>query len=180
VLPPPLISSPHQAPLCHWPKTRSSTLSSPDYSLVDHQRTRPLALLTPADDQELLLSLGKSDHPIWDFGPSDFSGSESYCHVGGRRIRNDRFPSSSLYGQNPQHVLTIPSGSISGVVPMACTTPPTKDKVDTSLMEAPTAQALVTRLGNKTMDDILANDDPDLLNFDAVESKIACQMSSRL
>jgi hypothetical protein len=30
------------------------------------------------------------------------------------------------------------------------------------------------------MDDILANDDPDLLNFDAVESKIACQMSSRL
>jgi hypothetical protein len=52
--------------------------------------------------------------------------------------------------------------------------------VDTSSAEAPTAQALVARPGSKTLDNNPADDDPDLLNFTAVESGIACRMSSRL
>jgi uncharacterized protein (DUF433 family) len=52
--------------------------------------------------------------------------------------------------------------------------------VDTSLMEAPTAQVLVARSRSKASDDNLADDYPNFLNFDAVESEIVCQMSSRL
>jgi hypothetical protein len=64
---------------------------------------------------------------------------------------------------------------------MARTTPPLKeDKVDTSLAEAPTAHVLVARLEGKTLDDNLINDDPNLLNFTAVESEIICRMSSQL
>jgi hypothetical protein len=62
---------------------------------------------------------------------------------------------------------------------MVCTTPPKEDKADTSLTKAPTGQALVARSRSKAPDDNLANDDPDLLNFDVVESKIICQTSSR-
>jgi hypothetical protein len=57
---------------------------------------------------------------------------------------------------------------------MARTTPPKEDKVDTSLAEAPMAQTLVVRLGSKALDDNLADDDLDLLNFSAVESEIVC------
>jgi hypothetical protein len=57
---------------------------------------------------------------------------------------------------------------------MARTTPPKKNKVDTSLAEAPMAQALVARPGSKALDDNLADDDPNLLNFSAAESEIVC------
>jgi hypothetical protein len=63
---------------------------------------------------------------------------------------------------------------------MVRTTPPKDDKVCTSSLKAPIAQALVARSGNKVQDDNLAHDDPDLLNFDAVESEIVCRMSSYL
>jgi hypothetical protein len=63
---------------------------------------------------------------------------------------------------------------------MACTTPPMEDKVDTSSAEAPMVQALVTRPKSEAPDDNLADDDPDLLNFDTVESEIVCRMSPRL
>jgi hypothetical protein len=63
---------------------------------------------------------------------------------------------------------------------MVCTTPPKEDKADTSLAEVPTTQALVARLGSKALDDNLADDDPDILNFIVAESEIVCRMSSRL
>jgi hypothetical protein len=63
-------------------------------------------------------------------------------------------------------------------VPTICTTPPKVDKVDTSSLEAPTVQALEARLGSKAADDNPTDDDPDLQNFYAVESWIACWMSS--
>jgi hypothetical protein len=63
---------------------------------------------------------------------------------------------------------------------MAHTTPPKEDKVDTSSTEAPTAQALVARLGSKVRGDNLADNNPDLLNFDAVEIEIDYRVSSRL
>jgi hypothetical protein len=53
-----------------------------------------------------------------------------------------------------------------------------EDKVDTSSVEAPMAQALVARPRSKAPDDTLADDDPDLLTFDALESNTVCQMSS--
>jgi hypothetical protein len=63
---------------------------------------------------------------------------------------------------------------------MVRTTLPKEDKVGTSSAEAPTAQALVARPRSKVPDDTLANDDPELLYFGAVESEIVCRMSSRL
>jgi hypothetical protein len=63
---------------------------------------------------------------------------------------------------------------------MIRTTPPKEDKVDTSLVKAPTAHALVARPGSKVPDDNLANDVLDLLNFTTVESEIICRASSRL
>jgi hypothetical protein len=98
--------------------------------------------------------------------------------AGGRRICNGRLLQSSLRGQNLQQVLTIPSENASVVVPMVCTTPPKEDKVDTSSTDVPTGQALATRLRSKASGGNLVDDDPDLLNFDAVESEIVCQMSS--
>jgi hypothetical protein len=56
---------------------------------------------------------------------------------------------------------------------MVCTTPP-EDKVDTSSVEAPTAQAFVAQLGSKAPDDSLVEDDPNLLKFDVVEFEIVC------
>jgi hypothetical protein len=41
------------------------------------------------------------------------------------------------------------------------------------------AQALVARPRSKVQDDNLVDDYPELLNLDAVESKIICQMSPR-
>jgi hypothetical protein len=58
------------------------------------------------------------------------------------------------------------------VVSMVHTTPPKEDKVGTSSAEAPTAQAMVARPKSKTSDDSLADNDPDLLNFAAVEPEI--------
>jgi hypothetical protein len=63
---------------------------------------------------------------------------------------------------------------------MVRTTPPKKNKVDTSSVEAPTAQTLVTQLGSKASDDNLTDVDPDLLNFAATESEIVCWMNSQL
>jgi hypothetical protein len=63
---------------------------------------------------------------------------------------------------------------------MVCITLPKVDKIGTPSGEVPTAQALVARLGSKALDDDLVDDDPDLLNFTTVESKIICQMSSRM
>jgi hypothetical protein len=60
------------------------------------------------------------------------------------------------------------------------TTPPKEDKVDTSLVEAPTAQALVARLGSQASDDNLVDDDISFLSFSKVESEIICQMNSQL
>jgi hypothetical protein len=56
---------------------------------------------------------------------------------------------------------------------------PKEDKAVTSSMEAPTAQASLARLGSKAPDDSLADDDPDLLNFAMVESKIVYRISSQ-
>jgi hypothetical protein len=57
---------------------------------------------------------------------------------------------------------------------MVRTTPPREDKVGTSSVEAPTAQALVARSGSKASDDNLADDDPELPNFHVTESEIVC------
>jgi hypothetical protein len=57
---------------------------------------------------------------------------------------------------------------------MVHTIPPKEDKVGTSLMEAPMAQVLVAQPGSKVPDDNLADDDPDLLNFDMTEFDIVC------
>jgi hypothetical protein len=63
---------------------------------------------------------------------------------------------------------------------MVRTTLPKEDKVDTSSVEAPTAPAFVAQPGSKTSDDNFTEDDPGLLNFVTIESKIISQMSSRL
>jgi hypothetical protein len=63
---------------------------------------------------------------------------------------------------------------------MVRTTPPKEDKEGTSSAEVPTAQALVARPKSKASHDNLADDNPDLLNFDVAGSEIICQMSSRL
>jgi hypothetical protein len=55
-----------------------------------------------------------------------------------------------------------------------------KDNVDPSSAEAPMAQTLVARPGSKTPNNNLIDDDLGLSNFDAVESKIVCRISSRL
>jgi hypothetical protein len=77
---------------------------------------------------------------------------------------------STIHGRNPQKVLTIPNGSALVVELTVGTTPPKEDKVDTSSVEAPMAQALVARLGSKAPDDNLRDDELDLLNFTMVES----------
>jgi hypothetical protein len=49
---------------------------------------------------------------------------------------------------------------------MVRTTPPKKNKVDTSLVEVPMTQALVALPGSKEPDGNLFYDDLGLLNFD--------------
>jgi hypothetical protein len=66
------------------------------------------------------------------------------------------------------------------VEPMVHTTPHKEDKVDTSSGEVPTAEALAARPGSKASNDNLVNDDPNPLNFAAIESEIVCWMSSWL
>jgi hypothetical protein len=63
---------------------------------------------------------------------------------------------------------------------MVHTTPPKKDKVDTSLVEDPTAQTLAARPGSKAPDDNLTYNDPDLLSCVVVESEIIFWMTSQL
>jgi hypothetical protein len=63
---------------------------------------------------------------------------------------------------------------------MARTIPPKEDKMGTSSAEAPMAHALVGQSGSKASDDTLADDDPDILNFDMAETEIVCRMSSQL
>jgi hypothetical protein len=64
------------------------------------------------------------------------------------------------------------------VAPMDCTTPPKEDKVNTSSVVSPMAQALVARPGGKVLDDNLGDEDLDLLNFAVVRSGIACRTIS--
>jgi hypothetical protein len=66
------------------------------------------------------------------------------------------------------------------VAPMDRTTQPKEDKVRTSSMEAPTAQALVARPESEAPDDNLGGDAPVLLNAAVMGFKIACRMSSQL
>jgi hypothetical protein len=63
---------------------------------------------------------------------------------------------------------------------MVCTTLPQVDKAGTSLVEIPTAQALVAQLKSKASYDNLIDDDAGLLNFTVAESKIICRVSSLL
>jgi hypothetical protein len=63
---------------------------------------------------------------------------------------------------------------------MARTTLHKEGKVSTSSMEASMAQALVAQPGSKALDDNLADYDPNLLSFNAVESDIIYRTSSRL
>jgi hypothetical protein len=137
-------------------------------------------LLACAGDQELRLSSGKLDGLVWHSRLSDFSALRPSYPTGSRHICNGCLLRSSLRGQNPQQVQTIPSGNASAVAPMVSTTPPKEDNVDTSSAEAPAAQALVARSKSKVLDDNLVDDDPDPLNFDATGSKIIYRMSSRL
>jgi hypothetical protein len=65
-------------------------------------------------------------------------------------------------------------------VPMVCTIPRKEDKVDTPSAEVLMTQTLVARPESKALDDNLVDNDPDLLNFDAVEPEIICRTSSRL
>jgi hypothetical protein len=57
------------------------------------------------------------------------------------------------------------------------TTPAKVDKVDTSLVEPPTSQALVARSKSKASDAPPVDDDPDLLNFNAEVSWIGRRMN---
>jgi hypothetical protein len=73
-----------------------------------------------------------------------------------------------------------PSVLLMADVSVVRTTPPKEDKVGTSSVEPPTAQTLAAQSRSKVPDDTLADDAPELLNFDAEEFEIVCQMSSRL
>jgi hypothetical protein len=137
-------------------------------------------LLAHASDQELMLSPGKLDGLVWHSKLFDFPGLGFPYPASGRHVHNGHLLCNSLYGQNPEQVLTIPDGNASMVVPMAHTTPPKEDKVDTSSVEVPTGQALVARPGSKAPDDNPIDDDPSLLNFVVAESEIVCWTSSQL
>jgi hypothetical protein len=67
-----------------------------------------------------------------------------------------------------------PKGKPLGFCSMVRTIPPKVDKADTSSVEAPMAQLLVARPRSKVSDGNPADDDPDLLNFVVVESRIVC------
>jgi hypothetical protein len=92
-----------------------------------------------AGDQVLSLPPGKLDGPVWHFGLSGFPAPKLLCPVDGRCVRSSHLLHSSINGQNPEQVLTIPGGSASVVAPMDRTTPHKEDKVGISSIEAPTA-----------------------------------------
>jgi hypothetical protein len=66
------------------------------------------------------------------------------------------------------------------VEPIVHTTLPKVDKVGTSSVEVPIAQALMARPRSKASDDDLVDDDPGFPYFVAMESKTICRMSPRL
>jgi hypothetical protein len=133
---------PHQTLLRHWLKIYSPALSSLDYLPGDQQEAHWVPFVL-ASDQVLSLPPRKSDGPVWHSGLSDFPAPKLLCLADGRCVRSSHLLCSSLHGQNPEQVLTIPSGSASVVEPMDRTTPPKEDKVGTSSTEARTAQALM-------------------------------------
>jgi hypothetical protein len=97
----------------------------------------------PAGDQVLSLPPGKPNGLVWHSGLSDFLAPKLVFAANGRCVHSSHLLHSSLHGQNPEQVLTIPGGSASMVAPVDRTSSPKKDKVGTSSAEAPTAQALV-------------------------------------
>jgi hypothetical protein len=164
----PLDLSPFFILLHHWPKFRPLALSDPDFPLVHQQKHLTCEPTSSTTALELLLSLGKLDHPVWDFGLSDFPILELSCPAAVRHSRNDCPLCSSLHDQNLQLVLIILGESASVAEPKVCTTLPKVDKADTSSAKPPTAQALVSRSGSRVSDDNLTDDDPRLLNFTTV------------
>jgi hypothetical protein len=142
--------------------------------------THSLVLLTRVSNHKVMLSPGKLDGLVWHSRLFNFPVLRPSYPAGCQCVRNGHLLRSSLHGQNPEYVLTIPGGSGLAVAPMVRTTPPKEDKEGTSSAEVPTAQALVARPKSKASHDNLADDNPDLLNFDVAESEIICQMSSRL
>jgi hypothetical protein len=87
--------------------------------------------------------LQKSDGPVWETRLSGFPTLKLLCPTDGQCVHRSHLLRSSLHGQNPEQVLTIPGGSASVVAPIDCTTPPKEDKVGTSSTEAPMAKTLV-------------------------------------
>jgi hypothetical protein len=164
--------SPHQALLCHWPKFHSSALPDPDY-LPNSEHPLIFALIVCVVVLEFLLSLGKSDGLVWH---SRLSGFPAW-YVVGRHLHNSLLLRGSLHGQNLQLVLIILGESASAMKSTDRTTPPKVDKADTSLVEAPTAQALVVQLGSKTPDDAPIDDHPYPLNFAVAVSWIVGWMN---
>jgi hypothetical protein len=133
-----------------------------------------------AGDQVMSLPPEKPDGPVWHYGLSGLPAPKLLCPADGRCVYSNHLLRSSLHGQNPRQVLTIPGQSASVVEPMDRTTPPKEDKVGTSSAEAPTAQALVARPESEAPDDNLGDDNLNLLNFVVVGSEIACRTSSLL
>jgi hypothetical protein len=170
LLHPPLDPSPCRVSFCHWLKIRSSVLSYSGYPLIHQQKFHPWAPTACSIDQELWLSSGKPNGPIWHSTLSSFPVLEAYYPIVARRSCNDRLLCSNLHGQNLLKVLTFPSEVVSTTEPTVHTTLPKVDKVDTSSAEDPTAQALAAQPRSKASDDYLIDDDLDLLNFVAVES----------
>jgi hypothetical protein len=139
----PLNLSPCYALFRHRLKSHSSALFDLDCPLIHQQKIRLRAPTICDVDQWLSLPSRKPDSPVWHSGLSSFPVLEPSCPVGDRHSRNICLLCSSLRGQNPKQVLTIPSGSALTVESMDRTTPPKVDKVDTSSAEGPTTQALV-------------------------------------
>jgi hypothetical protein len=156
---PSLGPSPHWALLHHRPKFHSSVLLDPN-CLPNSKHPLIYTLIVCVAALEFLLSLGKSDGPIWHSRLSSFPTRS----IVGRHLHNGLLLCGSLRGQNLQLVLTI-LGKSALATESTYRTPPKVDKADTSLAVAPTAQALVARSISKTPDDAPIDDDPYPLNF---------------
>jgi hypothetical protein len=98
-----------------------------------------------AGNQMLSLPPRKLDGPVWHAGLSGFPTPKLLCPTDGRCVCSSHLLHSSLHGQNPEQVLTIPGGSASVVAPMDRSIPSKEEEVGTSSMEAPTALTLVAR-----------------------------------
>jgi hypothetical protein len=153
--------------------------SSLDCLLGDQQEAHWVPS-TPTGGQVLSLPPGKPDGPVWHSGLSVFPAPKLLCSADIQCVRSSHLLRSSLHGQNPEHVLTILSGSALVVAPMDRTTPPKENKVGTSSAEAPTAQALVARQKSGAPDDNLSGDAPNLMNAAVVGFETTCRTSSQL